>query len=235
MTQIPARSSNTNDVSSAALAQRILKTHERLSSSPLYLASPSFRENVEWQRFGRADILVEKTPSDSPTAPPSHLNPDDAPSDCTPAVLSTVFQITFDDFFLTSDGGYRGPTRYQRSLSDVKPSCTGSVPALDPFRTDFMRAIDNVRWVQNEVATPTFELKRGFLVERPRQPAKLKVRHVLFEVRILLYLRVVSFADSSNVLSSHEKIPRPATRRLCRPPWAARAPHSGVSLPILRI
>ncbi|KAI0633922.1 hypothetical protein C8Q77DRAFT_1036223, partial [Trametes polyzona] len=151
------------------IAQRLLKAHERLVGSPLYLASPSLRENVTWQRQGRADILV-------------HEELDAILSEPTPAVLSTVFQITSDDFFLTSDGGYRGPTRFHPSLAEVKPTCTGTIPPLDPFRTDFARALDNLRWLQDQIATPTFHLKRGVLVERPHQSPKLKVCHVLFEV-----------------------------------------------------
>lgn len=175
-----SRRISTRQPPSSPLAKRVVKTHQRLLASPFYLAHPDFRDNVKWFRCGNADVLVERS-SKEPVTP---LQPEDDPSDISPdpVIISLVFQITPDDFFMTSDGGYQGPSKFVRSLVDVKPTCTGTLPSLEPFRADFSRVVDNIQWLEDEAATPTFELKRGFLIERPDQPPKIRVRHVLFEV-----------------------------------------------------
>ena len=115
--------------------------------------------NITWAKIGTAQKVVyvepaeaeaksltsSRAPSPAPSGSPSSLTEND-PSLPEVTILSAVVQINQDDFYLTSDGCYRGPSRFIKSLAQVKPSCSGGVPEAEPFNTDFTTTMDNLCW-----------------------------------------------------------------------------------------
>lgn len=84
------------------------------------------------------------------------------------------------DFYMVPDAGYRGPGKFNTKFSDIKATCTGGKPDVEPFLSDFCETIENARWLMDATATPSFTQKQGFLVGATNAQ-RIKVRHVLFE------------------------------------------------------
>jgi hypothetical protein len=148
-------------------------------------------------KFGSADkvILTPVTSSNLSDGVPSPLStsaspspPPESPPDV--AGLSAVVLISSDDFWMTADAGYRGPGRYVRNFASVKPTCSGGIPDVEPFKSDYSEVVDNVRWLLDTVSTQGFHLKRGF-VTGPTNAPRIKVQHVLFEVILIILLSCI--------------------------------------------
>jgi hypothetical protein len=172
------------------LPTKLRKVRERLVDSGTYLGSTSIRKNITWARFGKAQKAVfafsSATEANSITSSCASSPSDPAETDDSTAVpevtvLSIVVQIGQDDFYLTSDGGYHGPSKFIKSLAHVKPSCSGGVPEAEPFSGDYTTSMDNLRWLLGEATTPGFKEKRGVMIG-PGNAARIKVRHLLFKV-----------------------------------------------------
>ncbi|KIK82480.1 hypothetical protein PAXRUDRAFT_832195 [Paxillus rubicundulus Ve08.2h10] len=98
------------------------------------------------------------------------------------ATLSTVVQIAHNNFWLTSDAGWRGSTTITPHLHDAKATCIGVAPHDTPiFLNDFPIAVDNARNLQQQTATPDLQLRYGFTCNGQGQSTEFKFRHVLFE------------------------------------------------------
>ena len=176
------------------LPTKLRKVRERLVDSGIYLGISAVCENITWAKIGTAQkvVYVEPieaeaksitsscAPSPAPSGSPSSLTEND-PSLPEVAILSAVVRISQDDFYLTSDGSYRGPSRFIKSLAQVKPSCSGGVPEAEPFNSDFATTMDNLRWLIGKATTPGFTEKRG-VTTGPNNALRIKVRHLLFEV-----------------------------------------------------
>jgi hypothetical protein len=144
---------------------------------------------------GQADEAdsVASTPPSTPTSTPSDSNQAADPTANPPAdtalpeiaVLSAVVKIRDDDFYLTSDGGYRGPgqSSFIKCLAEVKPSCNGGRPDAEPFNADFSTTMANLRWLLEQTATDGFE-KRGVILDNGD---RMRVRHILFEVSLFIH------------------------------------------------
>ncbi|KAI6041949.1 hypothetical protein EDC04DRAFT_2892453 [Pisolithus marmoratus] len=134
------------------LSTRVISARNRLVSSGLYLGDSAIATRLEWVRQDRGHVLSyiphEVSHANAPTAPAGSVDTGtaegdgSAESDLSPppsaAVLSAIVRIDRDDFWLTSDGGYRGPNTFWREILDVKPSCTVSEPGLEPVNLDFV-------------------------------------------------------------------------------------------------
>ena len=152
---------------------RILRTRNALLQKHSYIADPDFLQYVEWQRRGRKNLLY-------PVASAENDDCDDVAS------LSVIAFIPDDGFWLTSDAGWKGPTKITPTLSEAKATCVATFPRDNSvLRNDFQVALDHVHTLQDKVATPNAEDRRGF-----SQPGstKFKFRHVLFEVQFLILL-----------------------------------------------
>jgi hypothetical protein len=87
-----------------------------------------------------------------------------------------------NNFWLTSDAGWRTPTPITPHLRDAKATCVGIIPRSLPFRDDFTVAVENAKNLQQQAATPDFNLRYGFASNGEGQSTEIKFRHVLFEV-----------------------------------------------------
>jgi hypothetical protein len=59
------------------------------------------------------------------------------------AILSIIVYITDEDFWLMSDGAWRGPSDYSSAFADIKLTCTGTGHPYPFLQEDFNAAIAN--------------------------------------------------------------------------------------------
>lgn len=76
-----------------------------------------------------------------------------------------------------------GPKPMAPTIAGIKLSCTLGRAGMAPFQDDFPTVLSNAQWLQYEIKTPGFQIKRGFLMDTPGD-IRLKFRHQLFEVSI---------------------------------------------------
>ena len=160
-------------------AKPIKASLERLQQSGTYLADPNFREKVEWVREGSSHKLVVKS-AQSGDSPEDEVAPE-------MAILSLIVQISPGDFYMSSDGNYRGSGKFNTPFLDVKLTCHGGKPVIEELATDFDTTIANLYWLQDQASTRGFTAKKGLLVENI-DGIFVKIRHKLFEARTILYL-----------------------------------------------
>jgi len=155
---------------------------DRLVKTGLYLGDMSFRDSVHWVRDGHADRLVTKPaePQDNTGKCPPSPPPDDGSFDLAP--ISAVVQIDNNDYWLTADANYRGPSEIWPDFAIIKPSCVVQMPDVAPFTGDWANVTDNLRWLQDKIATPKFTAKQGLFTTAGSCGPRFKMRHVLFEV-----------------------------------------------------
>ena len=185
-TQLPANPSPNQGRALASLhpltAKPIQASLERLQQSGTYLADPNFREKVEWVQEGSSHKLIVKS-AQSGGSSEDEVVPE-------MAILSLIVQISPSDFYMSSDGNYRGPGKFNTPFSDVKLTCHGGKPVIEELATDFDTAIANLYWLQDEVSTRGFTEKKGLLVENT-EGTFVKIRHKLFEVRTILCIFII--------------------------------------------
>lgn len=97
------------------------------------------------------------------------------------AELSAIVRIDQDNFWLTSDGGYVGPTAICKEILEVKPSCSLSNPAVEPASSDFATVLQMLRVLTEECVTPGYSSGKSFFSTEKNKPPRFKVRHRLFE------------------------------------------------------
>ena len=160
-------------------AERLLHVHQRLSTSPFYLGNEAVVDHVQWVRDGRANRLLVKPDENIKSA---HNDPSNLPI----AKLSAIVKIDRDDFWLTSDAGYRKPSVVWKTLADVKPSCAITIPDVQPARMDYARVVDNLRTLQEKITTPGYQMGKGFFLAARGDVQRFKLRHILFEVNFII-------------------------------------------------
>jgi len=95
--------------------------------------------------------------------------------------------LSDNDFWMVADAGYRGPGKFNQEFADIKLSCSGGIPDIDPFGLDFAEMTANVHWLMDSIATRGFKQKKGF-VTGPADAPRLKVRHIFFEQKGEVFL-----------------------------------------------
>ncbi|KAI6012033.1 hypothetical protein EDC04DRAFT_2609606 [Pisolithus marmoratus] len=177
------------------LSTRVISARNRLVSSGLYLGDSTIATRLEWVRQDRGHVLSyiphEISHANVPTAPARSVDAGtaegdrSAESDLSPppsaAVLSAIVCIDCDDFWLTSDGGYRGPNTFWREILDVKPSCTVSEPGLKPVNLDFVVVLQMLHMFTEKCVTPGYSRSKSFFSNSNMGPMRFKLRHQLFE------------------------------------------------------
>ena len=171
---------------SQTIPEQLLNTRKNLVKSKFYLGHKSVFDNVHWVRDGRAHRLAVK-----PTAVIEHDHNSDSPQtypspppdgDFNMAHLSAIVQIDNNDFWLTSDAGYRKPSAIWPGLASVKPSCAATEPHVQPVKDDFKTVVENLRQLQSLTSTPGYQQGKGLLLPTAVHGPRFKVRHTLFDV-----------------------------------------------------
>ncbi|KAI6002520.1 hypothetical protein EDC04DRAFT_2611836 [Pisolithus marmoratus] len=97
------------------------------------------------------------------------------------AVLCAIVCIHHGDFWLTSDGGYRGPNTIWREILDVKPLCSVLNPGFDPVNSDFAVALQMLQVLTEKCITPGYSSGQSFFSCNNMGPMHFKLHHKLFE------------------------------------------------------
>jgi hypothetical protein len=156
--------------------QRNADIRDTLLHSGLYLGDHDLLQHVHWEPNGRKDSLFITEPP-----PPTEQSAGSLQKNL--ATLSTVVQISHNNFWLMSDAGWRGSTKITPHLHDAKATCVGVAPRDTPiFLNDFLIAVENAKNLQQQTATPDLQMRYGFACNGEGQFTEFKFRHVLFEV-----------------------------------------------------
>lgn len=171
-------------------------SRDRLLASGLYLGDSSIAGRLRWMPEGRGHVLVydahmEGTDAkgagiaadlDDESGLPSEVSPDHSHSPPPKgAELSAIVRIDRENFWLTSDGGYVGPTNICKEILEVKPSCTLSNPSVEPASTDFATVLQMLHLVTEKCVTPGYSSGKSLFSTEKNKPPRFKVRHNLFE------------------------------------------------------
>ncbi|KIO14778.1 hypothetical protein M404DRAFT_17638 [Pisolithus tinctorius Marx 270] len=158
-----------------------VQAHQRLIETGLYLGDMSFQDSVRWVRDGRADRLAIK-PAEPQGGARKRLPsppPDDSSFDLAP--ISAVVQIDSNDYWLTADANYHGPSEIWPDFAIIKLSCVVQMPNVTPFTADWANVTDNLRWLQDAIAMPKFTMKQGLFTTAGPCGPRFRLRHVLFK------------------------------------------------------
>jgi hypothetical protein len=132
-------------------------------------------------QYGKEEVTTFCVPAPVQQVAVCHQRQETASDDNEPVTLSAVVRISFNDYFFTADGFYRGPSRFTSSLADVKPSFVKEKCDIQPFKTDFTAMASNMEWLRDAISTPGVDEKQGFVGSGEHTP--LKFCHTLFEVK----------------------------------------------------
>jgi len=174
---------------------------DELNKNSHYLGATGVREEVVWRRMGRENTLVTSESAMAEAARMAEIaaaklkegneghdsgddEPDESESRLVPAPLTLVALLSSDNCWLAPDGFWKGPTAYTPTLADFKMNCQLAAPNLSPFTDDFTRVMRNVQWLMTSIETEGNE-KQGILDPKEKPFATIKLRHVLFEVRLI--------------------------------------------------
>ncbi|KAI5982437.1 hypothetical protein EDD15DRAFT_2377846 [Pisolithus albus] len=168
------------------ISYRLSLARERLLHGGFYLGDSSIIDSLHWVEFGRCHALTSISIPDcnaddetSQTIPPVELRAE--PSCPDHATLSAIVRIDRNDFWLTSDGGYQGPTALCKEILHVKPSCTLTDPACMPVSADFPAALETLRMLTEKCVTPGYSAGTSFFSTDAEGASRFKLRHKLFE------------------------------------------------------
>lgn len=189
----PTHSSATPTSAATAgfLNEKLSNAHKALISSNkvTYLGTPDKPNGLQWVRIGKAKLLVKEQSATKylEAQQAVQANPD-APLPETPqsAVLSAVVHIPAEDYWLTSDGMWKGSTDAVKTFADVKPSCTGEAPNHEVFLGDFENVLKHLQKILDMAHTEGFKNSKGILVNGMGGKPKIKFRHILFKVSLKL-------------------------------------------------
>ena len=169
-----------------------LDIHKCLLDMGLYLGDRLLWNNVHWVRDGWADRLAIKVTEpkgseDGKEALPALPSPPPDNGSFDFALISAVVEIDTNDYWLTVDANYHGPSDIWPDYAIIKPSCICQMPDVVPFMADWGDVTDNLHWLQEDVATPTFKAKQGLFTMARATGPRFKMHHVLFEVCFIFH------------------------------------------------
>lgn len=176
----------TSAATAGYLKEKMHNTCTALLKKGLYLGDTGIVNQVSWVCIGKSDCLVTtdaaaeyQSTCDLFAADPKAQ----APATPDLAVLSAVVFIPEEDYWLTSDTGWKGPTAAATSFADVKPSCTGQQPEHEVFAPDFVVVLRNIKDLLEKGCMKGFPEIKGIIIKSSTGASKLKFHHILFEVR----------------------------------------------------
>ncbi|KAI6032329.1 hypothetical protein PISMIDRAFT_19423 [Pisolithus microcarpus 441] len=165
------------------------RSHDHLLASGLYLRDSSIVGRLRWVLEGRGHVLVYDPHMEGADANAAGItaNLDDESShasqlsldqtDTPPpkgAKLSAIVQIDRDDFWLTSDGGYVGPTAICKEILEVKPSCSLSNPGVEPASSDFATVLQTLHVLTEDCVTPGYSSGKSFFFNGEEEACPLQ-------------------------------------------------------------
>ncbi|KAH7917949.1 hypothetical protein BV22DRAFT_1134981 [Leucogyrophana mollusca] len=150
-----------------------------------YLRDGALRDNVQWVCDGRADRLAIKlvVPVDKDGGEGNNLSqfPSPPSEGLELATICAVVKISDRDYWLTADAGFHGPSIVCKELSEATVSCAAEQPDMALFKDEFSTIVNNLHWLQDQVATPGYSIKKGLFLMSTEIGSRFKVHHALFE------------------------------------------------------
>lgn len=154
-----------------------------------YIGNPkgSILNGLEWVRVKTTDILVDAEGAEKFEAA-SKLHAEDpavnpAPEPPQAALFSVAIRLSQKNFFWTSCGEYKGPTRFTKGLEDVKLTALGECPEVTVFGDDWRMVLKSWDEILGSKRTEGVHSIKGATDQGEGEPKRLKFRHALFEVR----------------------------------------------------
>ena len=148
-----------------------------LSDKVTYFGTPDEPTSLQWVHVGNTEVLVEEQ-ADAiylEAQQAVQTNPDTPlPEPLQSTVFSAVVHIPSEDYRLTSDGMWKGPTNATKTFADVKPSCTGEAPTHEVFSGDFEHVLKCLWNILDMVHTEGFNNSKGVLVSGMGGKCKIK-------------------------------------------------------------
>jgi hypothetical protein len=168
-----------NDITAIRIDQSI----NRLRSKSIYLGDTDIRKKLMWYKYGHGNIVIDKSTMPSKDSSPTKQTTHSSwiPS---PVTLSTITHLTWDGFWLSSDGKWSGPTDYCKKLADIKISCTGGSPEQENLKQHFKTTLETVDALIARAHTANFCKQTPRLTSPIDLSPRIKFRHTLFSVRI---------------------------------------------------
>jgi len=154
-----------------------VRNHMRKKS--FYLGDPLVHRRLTWMATEYGDVVVKNyssSPSDASSVSSSGRV-------VQPAILSGIVRLTHEDFRLSSDGYWRGPTNIAPTMADVALSCTGAPPQHRRLAAEFENVVGNVNMLINQTRDVRHRISSCCIPSATSLQLKLKFCHVLFEER----------------------------------------------------
>ena len=169
----------TSAATTGFLNKKLSNAHKALvlSDKATYSGMPDKPRFLQWVHIGKAKLLVKEQSATKylEAQQAVQANPD-MPLPETPqsAVLSAVVHIPTEDYWLTSDGMWKGSTNAMKTFADVKPSCTGEAPTHEVFSGDFENVLKHLWKILDMACTKGFKNLKGILVNGMGGKPKIK-------------------------------------------------------------
>ena len=176
-----------------------------LSDKAIYLSLPDKLSDLWWVCVGNADLLITEESAAKYLEAQQALQADPrAPAPSVPKsnVLLAVVHIPAEDYWLTSDGMWKGPTDAAKMLADVKPSCTGQVPTHEVFSGDYANVLKHLKTILDMACTKGFQQSKGVLVNGLGSNPKIKFWHILFSVSLSVHISAALLTHLLNNIAS---------------------------------
>jgi hypothetical protein len=170
------------------LEEKITQCRESLQKNTTYLRDDynETQKHLTWCVMDMGNIVVEKTKSS--LLPIKQVSP---------APLSAIVQITHKDFWLSSDGGWDGPTYDHPTLPDVQMSCTSGFPQHEELDQEFITVIENIDSLIVQAHRCTYTVQHFQTTSSLILDPKIRFSHRLFKVSYL------SFATIYPLITTH--------------------------------
>ncbi|GJF00152.1 hypothetical protein PsYK624_164310 [Phanerochaete sordida] len=148
-------------------------------------SSSDILEGLVWVRYGNTDILVHTDEAEKYESMRAlHANDpteNPAPEAPTSAMFSAVCRISNRLCFFNECGGWNGPSRYAKTLKDVKMTALMDTPDVDTFTEDWDTVTRNHETIIRSKRTEGVQIIKGAWDEGEGEPRRPRLRHKLFE------------------------------------------------------
>jgi hypothetical protein len=164
------------------LSEVLHNARTALLAKGLYLGVPDIVLQVGWYHVGKMNYLSTSQELKKAAALDA-ARKNNRPHFPDHAVLSAVVLIPSEDYWLTSDGMWRGPD-CSIPFAQVKPMCTGQALSHPMFLGDFQNVLKNIDNIMAKTRSKGVDVMKGVrMALQTTGERKLKFCHVLFEVR----------------------------------------------------
>ncbi|KAF8995082.1 hypothetical protein BDQ17DRAFT_1330735 [Cyathus striatus] len=159
--------------------EHLERVREKLLYTGTYLASDLFSQIVSWQACdGKLKIVQPASTFFIPDLDEFDVKP---PTKTEIASLSAVVKIAADDFHFDLDKGWTSTDH--NNITNITLTLSGGSPTIEPFQTDYLKTVDNLKWLVSQLTGSPNTATRGLLIHQtfaPRISLKYRIPNVYF-------------------------------------------------------